>query len=103
MRNGRTIALLAAAGFLAAALPAAAQQNFITYHCADGTEIATGFYRGDSRIHIQLDGKALALPKRLSLSGTRFAKGSVTLTIAKDGQTATLKRGRVATACALAH
>jgi len=80
-----------------ATLPAAAQ-NFITYHCNDGSEVVAAFYRGDSRVHVQLDGKALTLSKRISLTGTRFGRGDISFTIAKDGS-ATLKRGRSATAC----
>jgi hypothetical protein len=34
---------------------------------------------------LQLDGKALLLPRRVALSGTRFAKGDITLRIAKGG------------------
>jgi hypothetical protein len=42
----------------------------------------------------------LTLSKRLSIRGTRFAKGDISLNVAKDGS-ATLKRGRSTTACAL--
>jgi len=82
---------------MVSATPAAAQ-NFVTYRCADGSEFIAGFYSGDNRAHLQLDGKAIALTKRFSLMGTRYGRGDITLTIAKDGS-ATLKRGGVTIAC----
>jgi hypothetical protein len=47
---------------------------------------------------LQLDGKALLLPRRVALSGTRFAKGDITLRIAKG--VTTLTRGKRSTECA---
>jgi membrane-bound inhibitor of C-type lysozyme len=46
---------------------------------------------------LQLDGKAITLPKRLSLSGSRYAKGDITLRITKT--VVTLKRGKQSTEC----
>lgn len=90
------IAFLGAAGILAGQLPAGAQ-TFSMYRCRDGSEFVAAFYDGDSRAHLQLDGKAVALPKRMSLSGSRYAKGGITLRITKAATT--LKRGRQSTEC----
>ena len=73
------------------ALPAAAQ-GISLYQCADGLQFALAFYEADSHAHIQLNGKSLSLPKRLSLSGSRYSQSGVTLKIGKDATT--LKRPR---------
>jgi hypothetical protein len=58
-----------------------------------------GFFQYDSRAHLQLDGKAMTLPKRVALSGSRYQAKGVTLKITKAGVT-TLKRARrPATTC----
>ena len=76
-----------------------AQSTFRNYRCADGAQFMVGFFRYDSRAHLQLDGKALTLPKRVALSGSRYQSKGVTLRITKAGVT-TLKHGtRPATTC----
>jgi len=87
---------LFAAGILAERFPADAQ-TFFTYRCGDGSEFIAAFYEGDSRAHLQLDGKITTLPKRMSMSGSRYAKGGITLKITKTATT--LKRGRHLTEC----
>jgi membrane-bound inhibitor of C-type lysozyme len=72
-------------------------QTFLAYHCRDGSEFIVAFYEGDKRAHLQLDGKAIALQGRISLSGSRYRKGDITLKITKT--VATLKRGRRLTEC----
>src|SRR5947199_272609 len=48
--------------------------------------------------HLQIDGRAVGLRKRLALSGTHYSGGGITLRIAKAG--ASIKRGkRPVTAC----
>ena len=80
---------------------AAAQTTFQNYRCADGTQFIAGFFQYDSRAHLQLDGKAVTLVKRLALSGSRYSGSGVTLKITRGGA-ATLKRTkRPVTACAL--
>jgi len=77
-------------------MPAGAQpQTFQTYRCEDGTEFIAAFYSGDKRAHLQLDGKAVALSKRVSLS--RYSRGDITLRIARTG--ITLGRGKETTTC----
>jgi membrane-bound inhibitor of C-type lysozyme len=88
-------------GIMAAcASPTLAQTTFQNYRCADGTEFIAGFFRPDTRAHLQIDGRAVTLTKRLALSGARYSGGGVTLKTGKAG--ATLKLGkRPLTACQL--
>jgi membrane-bound inhibitor of C-type lysozyme len=90
------ITLLGAAG-IAIAQPPVLAQTFVTYHCRDGSEFAVAFFKGDRSAHLQLDGKAVALPRRASLSGSRYRNGDITLRITKT--VTTLKRGKRSTEC----
>jgi membrane-bound inhibitor of C-type lysozyme len=96
------IGLIGAAMFaalLAGASPAAAQ-TFRTYVCADGSQFIVGFFQYDKRAHLQIDGKAVALTKRIALSGSRYSGGGIVLNIAKVGTT--IKHGkRPASACSV--
>jgi membrane-bound inhibitor of C-type lysozyme len=88
------------AGFAAGASPALAQTSFQNYRCADGSQFIVGFFAYDKRAHIQIDGKAVTLARRLTLSGSRYSGGGVALKITKAGTT--LKHAkRPATACEL--
>lgn len=101
--NCRNITVFAAAFFAAsmAAAPsrAIAQSSFQNYRCADGTQFVVGFFQYDSSAHLQLDGKAVRLAKRLSLSGSRYAGNGVTLKITKAGLTTLKNIKRPVTAC----
>ena len=95
-------AIVGAAMFVALATGAspAAAQTFRTYACADGSQFIAGFFQYDKRAHLQIDGKAVALAKRLALSGSRYTGGGITLKITKAG--ATIKHGkRPASACSV--
>jgi hypothetical protein len=61
------IGILGAAMLLAQATGAspAAAQTFRTYVCADGSQFIAGFFDHDKRAHLQIDGKAVALPSAL--------------------------------------
>jgi membrane-bound inhibitor of C-type lysozyme len=96
MRRNRKRWLLALAGALAV-MPPATAQVFTTYHCRDGSEFVAAFYEGDKRAHLQLDGKAITLPKRVALTGVRYARGDLTLRISKGS--VTLRRGKGTTDC----
>jgi membrane-bound inhibitor of C-type lysozyme len=96
MRRYILVALLGASGIQADQLPANAE-TFSTYRCRDGSEFVVAFYEGDKRAHLQLDGKAATLSKRISVSGSRYSKGDITLRIAKT--VTTLKRGKRLTEC----
>jgi membrane-bound inhibitor of C-type lysozyme len=99
----RTTIVLVGAAILSApvigASPAAAQ-TFKTYGCADGTQFIVGFFQYDKRAHLQIDGKAVALTRRIALSGTRYSGGGIVLNIGNAG--ATIKHGkRPASACSV--
>ena len=98
-RNG---SIFGAMLFLAAvsASTASAQTTFQTYSCADGTQFIVGFFQYDQRAHLQIDGRAVTLGKRLALSGARYSGAGITLKITRKG--ATIKRARrPLTACEL--
>ena|SRR5437868_5457107 len=97
----RKIAGFAAALFLGmvGSTAALAQTTFKNYRCADGTQFIVGFFQPDSRAHLQLDGKAVTLAKRLALSGSRYTGSGVTLTITKAGLTTLKHAKRPVTAC----
>jgi membrane-bound inhibitor of C-type lysozyme len=76
--------------FVAMSATSAHAQIFVSYSCADGSTISAAFFRGEKRMHMQLDGKALVLPQRLSGSGARYAKSGVSFWL--KGQEAILRR-----------
>ncbi len=73
-----------AAGVVAGSSPASAQ-TFQSYRCEDGTRFIAAFYPYDSRAHLQIDGRAATLAKRLNWSGSRYSGDGITLTITKAG------------------
>ena len=85
---------------IAAASSAALAQTFQSYRCADGTQFIVGFFEYDSRAYLQIDGKAITLGRRLSLSGSRYSGGGVTLKITRAGTTVKHAR-RPTTSCEL--
>lgn len=101
MKGTRTIAAIAAVvAVLAGSVAACAQDTtFRTYHCADGTEFIVGFYPYDPGAYVQIDGSAIMLPKRLAISGLRYASRGITLRISKDGRTTVKRPKRAETAC----
>ena len=98
----RTAIVLVGVAMLAltsGASPAAAQ-TFKTYGCADGTQFIVGFFQYDKRAHLQIDGKAVALTRRIALSGSRYSGGGIVLKVGKTG--ATIKHGkRPVSACSV--
>jgi membrane-bound inhibitor of C-type lysozyme len=79
---------------------AALAQTFQSYRCADGTQFIVGFFEYDPRAHLQIDGKAVTLGRRLTLSGSRYSGSGVTLKITKTGTTIKHAK-RPVTACEL--
>ena len=84
--NWRRTAIFAAAlvAVAAGSSPASAQ-TFQSYRCADGTQFIVGFFDYDSRAHLQIDGHAATLARRLAFSGSRYSGGGVTLKMTKAG------------------
>jgi membrane-bound inhibitor of C-type lysozyme len=75
-------------------------QSFQNYRCGDGTQFIVGFFEYDKRAHLQIDGRAVTLGKRLALSGSRYSGGGVTLKITRTGTTVKHAK-RPVTACEL--
>jgi membrane-bound inhibitor of C-type lysozyme len=92
-------AVLLVAGVAPGYSPALAQ-TFQSYRCADGSQFIVGFFEYDSRAHLQIDGRAVTLGKRLTLSGSRYSGGGVTLKITRTGTTVRHAK-RPTTACEL--
>ncbi len=65
-------------------------QTYLQYRCEDGAQLSAAFFEKDRRAYVQLDGKAMILPQRLSASGARYKKSGVTFWI--KGNEAQLKR-----------
>ena len=99
--NRRKHSIFGAVLFVAAVgpLPVLAQ-TFQSYRCADGTQFLVGFFQNDSRAFLQIDGNAVTLPRRPTLSGSRYLGGGVTLKITKTGTTVRHAK-RPTTACEL--
>ena len=96
----RTAVVLAGAAMLLTGAPPAVAQTFKTYTCGDGTQFIVGFFQYDKRAHLQIDGKAVALSRRIALSGSRYSGGGIVLKVGKTG--ATIKHGkRPVSACSV--
>ena len=99
-RRNKIFGVALCVAMMAAAPSAAfAQSSFRNYRCADGAQFIVGFFQYDSRAHLQLDGKALTLPKRVALSGSRYQGKGVTLRITKAGVTTLKHAKRPVTTC----
>jgi membrane-bound inhibitor of C-type lysozyme len=87
-------------GAVLSAVPViATAETFQTYACADGSQFVAAFYPQDSwHAHLQIDGRAVALTRRVALSGARYTGSGITLTISKAG-TSIKRRKRPVTAC----
>jgi membrane-bound inhibitor of C-type lysozyme len=91
------LASLLAAQVAGITMAASRDSTLRTFRCDDGTNFVVAFYRRESRAHVQLDGKAMTLPRRLSLSDARYSAGGITLRIKEKD--AALSRGRKTTEC----
>jgi membrane-bound inhibitor of C-type lysozyme len=89
-------------GAIATGASALAQQtSFQSYRCADGSQFIVGFFQYDKRAHLQIDGKPVALGKRLALSGRRYTGSGITLRMMKDGAVSLRHARRPVTACSV--
>ena len=103
MNSGKTTisgALFALAVFLGATAASAQGTTWQNYRCADGTEFLVGFFGYDKRAHMQVDGKAVTLQKRIALGGSRYSGGGGTLRVTKSGTTFKIGK-RPVTSCQL--
>ena len=90
-----------AAIFVPLAASLAQTTSFRNYRCADGTEFIVGFYPYDSSAYLQIDGGSIMLPRRVAISGARYAARGVTLKISQAGRTTVKRPKRPETACDL--
>jgi membrane-bound inhibitor of C-type lysozyme len=74
-------------------------QTFRTYHCADGTQFIVGFYPYDTSAYVQIDGREITLPPRLTWSGRRYSAADVTLRMSRAGATTIRHARRREAAC----
>lgn len=95
----RKVIITLGAAVLAMGAGTAYAQMFQSYGCADGSKFIVGYYPYDKRAHIQLDGRAVALGKRLALSGKRYGRGDIVLKVAKNGSATLRHARRPVTAC----
>jgi membrane-bound inhibitor of C-type lysozyme len=105
MNNRRIANLTAGLGAallfaVVASSPTSAQSTFKNYQCADGTQFIAGFFKYDSRAHLQLGGHQVTLKKGLALSGSRYTGRGITLKVTKAGLTTLKQAKRPVTACA---
>jgi membrane-bound inhibitor of C-type lysozyme len=103
MKSGKTTipgALLAAVVIFGGSAASAQTTTWQTYRCADGSEFIVGFFGYDKRAHMQVDGKAVTLEKRVALTGSRYSGGGVTLRVTKAGTTFKIGK-RPVTTCQL--
>lgn len=81
------VCLAVACAVLSSSGPSRAQdKTFQSFVCADGARFTAAFLKYDPKqVHLQLDGKAVALKKRFTLTGARYTGRGVTLTMNKSG------------------
>jgi membrane-bound inhibitor of C-type lysozyme len=65
-------------------------QTYLTFRCQDRVEFVAAFFPETRTAYLQLDGKAISLTRRISISGKRYSKGRITLWL--NGHTAKLSR-----------
>ena len=75
-------------------------QTYYHYECADGAAFDVALYPDGKAAYLQVDGKSLQLPKRLSLTSQRFAQNGVTFAMKKGG-IATIRRAGRTSHCSL--
>jgi hypothetical protein len=95
-RTMKRLAIFSAAVFAmmsgAGASPASAQ-TFQSFTCSDGAQFTAAFLKYDPKqVHLQIDGKAVALKKRFTVTGSRYTGRGVSLTMNKSGTI--LRHGR---------
>ena len=97
---GMLLAIAVVFGASAASAASAQGTTWQNYRCADGTEFLVGFFGYDKRAHMQVDGKAVTLQKRIALGGSRYSGGGVTLRVTRSGTTFKIGK-RPVTSCQL--
>ena len=78
--------VLSCAGIAPASAQTVPDRTFQSFVCDDGARFTAAFFKYDPKqVHLQLDGKAVALRRRFTLSGSRYTGRGVTLTMNRSG------------------
>ncbi|MBX9821037.1 MliC family protein [Afipia birgiae] len=86
MKRLITFSAAACAVLAASGVSPVAAQTFQSFICADGARFTAAFLKYDPKqVHLQIDGKAVALKKRFTLTGERYTGRGITLTMNKKG------------------
>ncbi len=88
---GCALVLMAVADFGAVAQA----QSFVAYECNDGAQFQVALLGTEKKAYLQLDGKALQLPKKIAYTGDRYAQGGVTFWVRGNGVVTIKRAGRV--------
>jgi len=99
--NGSIGPIVLALAIAAAPTAAVHAQSYYAYQCKDGEQFEVVFYPDRKAAYVQVDGKSLILPKRLSVVGARYSKNGVTLSV--RGDNATYQRVGKKSQCVLAR
>jgi membrane-bound inhibitor of C-type lysozyme len=98
MRRARRAALLLALAVAGAMSPIPARsETYHFYRCENGAEFEVALFSDTRAAYVQLDGKAMTLPRFFSITGTRYRKAGVTFWF--RGERATIRRGSVRSEC----
>jgi membrane-bound inhibitor of C-type lysozyme len=89
----RSIALVAVGvvGLSSSALA----QRFTAYECNDGAQFQVALLDTEKKAYLQLDGRALQLPKKITYTGDRYAAGGVTFWVRGNGVVTIKRSGKV--------
>ena len=83
---------------VAASAGAAQAQTFHNYQCSDGSHFEVAFYPQTKAAYLQIDGKSLVLPKRVSLISQRFKQSGYSFAMRAGGK-AIMKHGGRTSQC----
>jgi membrane-bound inhibitor of C-type lysozyme len=70
-------------------------QRFTAYECNDGAQFQVALLDTEKKAYLQLDGRALQLPKKIAYTGDRYAAGGVTFWVRGNGVVTIKRSGKV--------
>ena len=73
----------------------ASAQRYTAYECDDGAQFQVALLDTEKKAYLQLDGKALQLPKKIAYTGDRYAQGGVTFWVRGNGRVTIKRAGKV--------
>ena len=94
MRHRSICSALAAIGIIGLGSSTDAQR-FTAYECNDGAQFQVAILDADKKAYLQLDGRALQLPKKIAYTGDRYAAGGYTFWIRGNGAVTIKRAGKV--------